>query len=268
MKTHTKRLGTACFLTLLLGVTPALAAAPEGFTGTLTGSYANDSCNGCGGHIDNWAVNGQGAFGFGPSDIGAEVDLGYMRSSGTGFDVDTWGIGGNVFWAPAFGRFGGTVDWTRYNLPGPDFDTVTYGGFGEFYASPFITVGGNVGGLHFSTTGFSADGTYAGGGITGYVMPDLGLTGAINWIHLDHSIGDATAWTVMAEWLVNEDVPVSVFGGYTNTDPFAGGSHSNTWFLGLRFYFSNTPMTLVDHHRNGSLDSLVTTNTALLRTSF
>ncbi|HYM17809.1 MAG TPA: hypothetical protein VEU06_04545, partial [Micropepsaceae bacterium] len=151
MNRQIKRLGTACFLAIAWGVTPALAAAPAGFTGTLTGSYANDSCNGCGGHVDNWGVNGQGAFGFSP-DVGAEVDLGYSHASFTSFNIDTWGIGGNVFWAPAFGRFGGTVDWTRYSLPGPDVDSVTYGGFGEFYANEFITLGGNVGGVHLSTS--------------------------------------------------------------------------------------------------------------------
>ena len=267
MKTHTKKLGTACFLTIALSITPALAAAPAGFAGTLTGSYSNDSCNGCGGHIDNWGASGQGAFGFSP-DVGAEADLGYTHSSTRGFDADTFGIGGNVFWAPAFGRFGGSVDWARFSVPGPDFDAVTYGGFGEFYANEFITIGGNVGGAHLSTSGFSADGTYAGGGVTGYVMPDLGLTGEINWAHLDHGLSNTTAWTVMAEWLVNEEVPVSVFGGYTNTDPLGGGSHINTWFLGLKFYLSSAPMTLVDHHRNGALDSLVTTNSAVLRTAF
>src|SRR5450755_4232375 len=100
-----------CAATLALA-TPALADAPVGFAGTLSGSYSNWNFSGSGsGSTNVWNADGQAAFGLGMQDIGAEIDGGYHNISGNGGgNIDVWNVGGNLFWAPAQqGRLGATV---------------------------------------------------------------------------------------------------------------------------------------------------------------
>jgi len=277
----TRLLGAGCVLALGLAVAPAMAAAPVGVSGTIGGGYTNSSfdCSGCG-HTDNWGFNGQAAFGFGSNDLAGELNAGYLNSSPdcSGCDsFNTWGIGGALFWSPDFGRIGGSVAWARTNIPaslspfgsgGFDVDTVTYGALGEFFASDQFTLGGGLGGINISVPGGNAAAFYLSVGATGYVMPDLGITGAFQWADFDHGIGSVSALSIGAEWLVSEEIPVSIYGGYTRAFFPNGAPNANVWNVGLKFYFGAEGMPLVGHHRNGALDSLTSINTTVLQEIF
>ena len=259
-------LGGACAVALaVLPLESASADAPNGFAGTLSGAYGQSSCGGCG-TIDNWGIGGQGAFGLGTSDLGAEFDAGYQSSSLSGFSTDAFGIGGSIFWAPAEGRVGGTVGYSTINTS-PDVNVWNYGAFGEYYVAPQITLGISGGGLHANCCGSSASGTYIGGGGIGYIIPDLALTGSISSVHVN-SFGSATSYGVQAEWLVSETFPISVFAGYSSTDLPFSAPKLNTWQIGAKFYIGSPGATLADHHRNGTLDPLVNTNLTNLQALF
>jgi len=269
MLSRTKLLATGCVLAASFALGPAMAAAPTGFVGTLSGGYSNSSldCSACG-STDNWGFGGQGAFGLGTSDLAAEGDVSYRHSSSGGFDSDLWGLGGNLFWNPEFGRFGGTFTYSRLSVPGPDFDLITYGGFGEFFASDIITVGGNIGGMHISVSGSSADGMYLNGGGTLYPFPDLGITPAIGYFHFDHGVGSITTYGVAGEWLFSEMLPVSITAGYQRADLPHGIPDANIFSVGLKFYMGGEGMSLVSQHRNGALDSLTSVSTIGIQTLF
>jgi len=269
MLKHIKLLAATSAFAAGFAYARAEAAAPVGVAGALAGAYSNASadCSGCG-STDNWGLSGQGAFGLGTSDLAAEGDVGYANSSGGGFNTDTWGLGGSLFWNPDFGRLGASLSWARVAIPGPDVDFLNYGGFAEFFASDFFTLGGNLGGLHVSTTGFSSDGVYVAGGATGYVMPDLGITGNITYADFGNGLGNAKAYSIGAEWLISEAFPVSVMGGYTYVDTPSGAPNLNVWTVGLKLYVGGDGMPLVGHHRNGSLDSLATVNSLILQSVF
>ena len=231
--------------------TSAMAAAPMGFAGTVSGAYSHTSDSSGGPDTNNWNINGAGAFGLSP-DFGAQVDGGYEHASGGGTDLDIWTIEGSAFWAPAFGRIGGTVGYGSADFGGGfDVSVWTYGGFGEFYAGNFVTLGGHAGGFSWDVAGFSDTGWYLGGGITGYVIPNLALTGTIDYY--DVSGSNWTAYTVGAEWQVSDAVPVSIFGGYQNTQFSGGGGHADTWLVGVKFYIGGNGMPLVANQRNGTL---------------
>src|SRR5262249_32788491 len=136
MLNRTRWLVTGGTLALGIAGTPAMAAAPMGVAGTGGGgyTYSEADCSGCG-HSDNWGFNGQGTFGFGASDLAAEIDAGYTNTSfsGGGGSLDTWGVGGAFFWSPDMGRLGVSGSWSRSSLSGFHADTYTYGGFGEYY---------------------------------------------------------------------------------------------------------------------------------------
>jgi hypothetical protein len=236
MLNRTTLLGGVCALALsAIPFTSAMAGAPMGFAGTLGASYGQSSCSGCGTQ-DNWNVNGAGAFGFTPM-FGGEIDAGYNNVSGSGFSSDVWGVGGSLFWAPAFGRVGGTVAYATTNSGG-NAHIVTFGGFGEFYASNFFTVGLKGGGFSFDTSGFSDTGGYVGGAVTGYAMPDLAITGSIDYA------------TISGLDLTN----FGIGAGYNRTHAsFTGSSIDvDTWMVALKFYFGGG-MTLVERQREGTL---------------
>jgi hypothetical protein len=241
--------------------TPAFADAPIGFAGTLSGSYSSWNFSGSGGGSSNlWSADGQAAFGLGMQDIGAEIDGGYhnLSASGGGGSVDIWNIGGDLFWAPGQqGRLGATVQYESLNGGGPNAHLTQYGAFGEFYASNMLTLGLNGGGWTggSGTFGSSSSGGYVGGGATGYIMPNLALTGAINYF--SGSGAHLTGYSAMGEYLVSDELPVSIYGGYTYTDISGISGHVNEWLIGVKFYTNGNGSTLVEKHRNGALDNLV-----------
>ncbi len=252
MTTHSKRLGTACFFAISLGLTPAMAEAPMGFAGTLGGDYTRTTCDGCGNN-NAWGGQGSAAFGFSPQ-FGAEVDGSYHRLSSTGSDVDLWSIGGSGFFDFGQGRVGGTVNYDSFSGSGFSGHVTTYGGFGEFYAADLFTIAAKGGGLSASAGAFgggaSATGGYVSGAVLFYPIPDVNLTGAIDYV--DISGGHITSYGVSGEWMVSEMVPVTIVGGYTHHD-ISGGFSADTWRIGLKIYTDGNGVTLVDKHRNGTL---------------
>ena len=257
MLNRTTLLGGVCALALsAIPFTSAMAEAPMGFAGSLGASYGQTSCNGCS-TSDNWTVGGSGAFGFTPM-FGGEIDAGYANSSSSGFSADIWGVGGSLFWAPAFGRVGGSVAYATTNSGG-NANIVTFGGFGEYFASNFFTVGLKGGGFSFSASGFSDTGGYVGGAVTGYPLPNLAILGSIDYASI--SGVDITNFGIGAEYLVSEMVPISIGAGYQRTQASFGGSSADadTWMIALKFYFGGG-LSLVERQRNGTLGWAGNTN--------
>jgi hypothetical protein len=239
----------------------AKADAPIGLVGTLSGDYANSDYSGGGGDSDTWGFNAAGAFGLGfNNQIGAEINGGYHNVSFNGPDADIWNIGGSIYWAPAFGRLGPSITYTSLDFGGGfGAHATTYGVFGEFFVSPYITLGIKGGGMDSGGSGFAGNddsGAYVGGALTGYVVPNLAINGAIDY--LDFDFGHLTSYGVSAEYLFSQMLPVSVFGGYTRSDLSNNLGDVDTWFIGLKFYTSGTGAPLVEHHRTETLGSIGT----------
>jgi hypothetical protein len=238
--------------TLVLGAVssgPAMAAAPMGVAGTISGDYGNVDIGG--GSADSWGISGAAAFGVNPmSDIGVQINGGYRNLSGGGGDADIFDVGGSVYWAPAMGRLGGTVAYKNFDFGGGfDANITAYGAFGEYFIGPAVTIGAHGGGWTGSFSGFSDNGGYVGGELLGYLTPNVALSGTIDFLG---GGGDTTTYGVGAEWQFLQSVPLSVFGGYRNTD-VGGGNNADIWFIGLRFYAGAVPMDLIGNHRNGTL---------------
>ncbi|HEX5281197.1 MAG TPA: hypothetical protein VFW28_14050 [Micropepsaceae bacterium] len=237
---------------------------PDGIAGTISGSYMNISPSGGGGGTNLWGVDAAGAFGLGdfPA-LGAEVNGGYHNISLTGVSSNLWNVGGSAFWAGFPGRAGATVSYLSGSSSGGGItvnaNITNYGAFLEYYFSDVLTAGVKAGGLTVSGSaaggGFGGSGTgsgsYVGGGLIGYVVPDLALSGHILYKSAGGG-GNATNYFVGAEYLVSEQLPVSVSAGYMNTQASGGGS-ANTWLLTLTFYTSGPGVPLRDEHRNGTL---------------
>ena len=244
---------------LMLGAlglaTPALAMPPAGFAGTLSAQYGQWSTSGF--NADQWGIAGQAAFGLAPQ-FGAEIDAGYSNLSDHG-SIDTWNIGGHGFWSTDMARLGLTVQHQSSSGGGADFHITNYGGFGEYYASPMFTLGLNAGGYsaNASLGGFGGgddSGGYVDGGVIGYILPDLSLTGQINYVGATGA--NATNFGITGEWLFSESVPVSGYVGYNYTDLSNGGGHVDQWFIGFKYYTDGNGSSLVEKQRNGALDSI------------
>ncbi len=252
MKHRTTLFGAISVIALsAIPFTSAMAAAPMGFAGTLAGSYSNVSCDGCN-SADVWNVNGSAAFGFNPI-FGGEIDAGYNNVSSGGSSIDLWGIGGSLFWAPPMGRAGATFQYANFGVSGFNVNTYSYGVFGEYFASPNITVGLKGGGLTLSNSG-SESGGYVSAALIGYIIPDVAITPFVDYTSI--SSLDTTNFGIGAEWLVSHAIPIAIFGGYTRSHiniSGLGSGDTNTFTIGLRIYTNGNGNTLVERHRNGTL---------------
>jgi len=263
MLNRTKLLLASTALVVSVPIAPAMAAAPMGFAGTIGASYGQVDCDDCGDSSDAWTIDGSGAFGFGPM-FGGQVDVGYTSLD----ETDLFGVGGSLFWAPAMGRAGVSLLWqtTEQDLFGFDVDVdgLTYGVFGEYYVGDYFTIGAKGGGVSVNFDAGGADddvsGSYIGAALTGYVMPNLAIQGDVLFTGVDDFLGsdedlDTTTFTIGAEYLVSEMVPIAIYGAYSfgNTEIAGEDLDTNKWTIGARFYFGAGGPTLVDKHRNGTL---------------
>jgi hypothetical protein len=190
------------------------------------------------------------------NDLAVEVDGGYHNVSGTGASVDVWNVAGSAYWAGFMGRLGATLSYNSVDTSGVNGHVTGYGAFGEYYATQAITLGLNGGGfsVNGSVSGLGSGGTsgsYIGGGATGYLIPDFAINGAINYISF--SGVHLTTYGAGLEYLFNENVPISIYGGYSTTQFSGGGGHINQWLIGFKFYTNGNGVTLVDRQRNGTL---------------
>ena len=262
-----KRALPAAFLLAACVPSAAFAAPPAGFAGTISADYSNTNFSSGGGSADQWGINGAGAFGLGMTDFGAQIDASYHRTSASGVDANVWGIGGSIFWAPTnMWRIGPNVNYQAINFTGAgsglDVHATSYGVFGEYFASDVFTIGVKGGGadgtVSISGVGSgSASGGYVGGQLTGYVLPNLAIKGSIDYVDVDGA--KITSYGIGFEYLISEDNPISIFGGYNYVDISGASGHGNNWLVGLKFY-TDGPASLVTHHRTGTLGSIASSS--------
>ncbi len=239
---------------LLLSTGAALADRASGYSGILDASYSKPNGHNIGGSI----------FGIGgaletPIDfLGASVEAqaGYHDVEDAG-SHNNWNIGGTVFWPLASGRVGASAMYHSVDLGGGTNDTVwNYHAAGEWFAGDRFTLGAKAGG---ASGGLGLGGWYAGAEAVFYACPDLALSATAdyakddNWTFFSHE----SDFTLSAEWLISEQTPISVYGGYSWAEAHigwpVGTPNANILFAGLRFYLNgNGATTLVDRQRTGT----------------
>lgn len=241
---------------ILLGAVSALALATmamgpanaQVFNGALEGDYSSLDLNAHNGSANVWGGGGSVETALGGLGLNAQLDAGYHDISAFHHDIGDFNVGGDLFWQGDRGRLGATVDYQNLSCCSTTIDVTNYGAFAELYVMPELTVG--VKGGAFSGN-FGIEGSYAGGEAVGYVMPDLALSGLLDYTSLDHGSSELD-YTAQAEWLVSEQTPVSVTFGYTYSDFNHGGS-ANTFLVGIKLYLDgNGAQTLVDRQRSAN----------------
>lgn len=240
---------SAGVLALGLAVSGSANAA---VSGTLSGSYASETDTG---GADLWNINGSLTDTFG-SNWGGELTGGYHNiDAGGGSSLDIWNVGGSVFWASMQGRLAATVNYYSTSDFGFDVNVTNYGVGGEWYAGPNFTVAVKGGGSTVSAGGGNDSGGYAGGMLQWYVMPNLALSGSVDYSEFAGS--NSTSETAKVEWMFSNNMPVSIYGGYSHLNESGGG---NLVFVGLKVYMNGANGgALVDRQRNGSLGYIAAT---------
>lgn len=270
-------MGAACVFAMAACAGGSAAAAPlTGFAGTLDTAFARDS--GGGSSTSSWLIDGAVAGPLGAPNLNFQVDV-----SG----ADTWGggihthgsldFGGNLFWAGNDGRIGIRGE---YNTVGHGGNIGIASAFGEWYAA-FLTPMVKAGYANTSGSGFGGRGGLFGVGLAAYVMPDLALTPSFTYSDIVSGQGcqlcgrgdvNTTSGSILAEFLLGGDpfggLPVvggigggvSIFGSYTYNQihEFGVKTHDNVWMVGIRLYTGAG--SLMDHHRNGTLNTFFTNN--------
>lgn len=218
--------------------------------GVLTGSYNHVSGNKIP-DANAWGVDGAAKLGLGTSGLNAELNVGYNRTAFAGLRAQNWYTGGSLFMKLDEGRVGANVNYNEINFLGENAHVTSFGGFGDYFVNDTFTVGGKLG-------GFSGDanGLYIAGNVTGYVFPNLALSGLVGFTNVNKAY-QATDLGVQGEYLISEEIPVSGFAGYTYSDISNGGGNAHTVFVGLRLYTNTVGgTTLVERQRNGTVSSI------------
>jgi hypothetical protein len=267
MQKRTTMMGTACVLAAAaLTAGPAAAATLTDFAGALNTSFTNSDNSASGSEsVKSWLLGGSAAMPLSTLDgLNAQVDASYTHNwssgNGTHFSREDWNFGGSAFWANMDSRIGINGSYTNYN----EFGHLTNGGLlGEYYFGA-ITAMAKGGWLWGGGSAFGGHGNYLGGAVAGYILPDLAITGGVEWADLITGQGcqicgrsDArdTAFEIAVEFLFSEDLGLSGYAGYTyQSQKFSGFSdtHNNVWHVGVRWYMGGG--SLMDHHRNGNLN--------------
>ncbi|MBV9330510.1 MAG: hypothetical protein JOZ55_03040 [Alphaproteobacteria bacterium] len=223
--------------------------------------YDHVSLSGGNGSADGFDAGGAVAIPLGWSGLNVQGQGGYSYLSHVlgPYSANQLNIGGTVYWADPTWRIGGVYNYIANNAIGSTFKLNEYGGAAEFFFAPEITLAANGGGF---SGNFHVSGWYVGGHATGYIMPDLGITGAVEYtdattLGAPGSTGTEVDLTAQGEWLVSEEIPVSVFGGYTYSSLNSGfglGSNGNTFFVGLKLRLNESGAgDLVDRDRSGPM---------------
>ncbi|HET7336047.1 MAG TPA: hypothetical protein VFI93_13105 [Rhizomicrobium sp.] len=251
MSRKTGYLAAASVIAIAFSSAPAMANSLNNFSGTLSGHYANIDVSGGGPSLDSYGANGSGVFSLGTSGLNLQGDIGYDRLSGGGGHANIWNFAASPFMSLGSGRLGATLGYTSVDHGGGNL--YNYGGYGEWFASRAFTVGIKAGGFSGSAT---PNGEYVGGGLTGYLTPNLALSGNIDYAHFK-SAGHETDYTLGGEYLFSNTMPVSFYGGWTRSEFSGTTANADTFFVGFRFYTNgNGADTLVARHRTGTLNGL------------
>jgi len=263
MQKRTTMMGTACVLAAAaLTAGPAAAATLTDFAGVLNTSFTNSDNSATGSEtLKSWLLGGSAAMPLSTIDgLNAQVDASYTHNWADHFSREDWNFGGSAFWANMDSRIGINGAYTNWNKVG---HLTTGGAFAEYYWGA-ITVMAKGGWLSGGGSPMGGHGNYLGGAVAGYILPDLAITGGVEWADLVEGQGcqicgrnDArdTAFQIIVEFLFEEDLGISGYAGYTyQSQKFgaANDTHNNVWLVGVRWYMGGG--SLMDHHRNGNLN--------------
>jgi hypothetical protein len=246
---------------MAIAAVPAAAATLTGINLGVETSYGqvDNDCSGCD-TLKNWLL---GAVVAGPlSDIpnmNFQVGASYDHNWQDNFSAEVWHLGGDVFWANNDGRVGLDVNYSTETHFG---HSTTYGAFGEWYFGN-ITGMAKAGWISNGGAPAGGNGNYLGAALSGYFIPDLALTGGVEWSQALSGQGcqtcgrlgaHATALEIAAEFLFSEDYGVSGFAGYQHISTTVAGTDfdDNAFRVGLRWYMGAG--SLIMHHRNGNLN--------------
>lgn len=247
---------SVCAAAFLLAVAgPVRADATTGWSSIVDGNYAKPN-----GHFVGGSIFGIGGALTTPTEyFGAnfEAEVGYHDIEVGGASHSNWDIGATAFWPMSWGRVGGTVAYHSVDAGGGTTDTVwNYQAASEWFAGNEFTVGAKVGG---GSGGRGLGGWYVGGEAIFYPCPDVALSSTIDYARDDNwtFFSRETDVTASVEWLVSQDTPISIYGGYTWTEahvgfPF-GTPHADILFAGVRYYTNGSgAKSLLDRQRTGT----------------
>ncbi len=244
-----KIIGTASAIALAACVaSPAFAM--DGFNGLVGVDYSHLSVNNGGGDANDYGLGGSGLFNLG-SDFGFQADGAYHHlDANGGGSSNQWNVGGAALWTGMMGRIGASVSYNDSTGGGLSLQATNYGAFGNWYATNGITFGVKGGGF---SANHGVDGDYFGAALTGYLNPDLALSGGYDYTHINHA-GNENDWSVRAEYLFSQQTPISLWAGYTNSKIGSGGPTINVFSIGLTYYCDGSagPESLEAHQRTGA----------------
>lgn len=175
------------------------------------------------------------------NNISVEGGAGYTHVTGGSSNVDAFNLklvvpiwcDDDWEWGPTFGYQNATGFSTTFAW--------NYGAFAEYYGFDSLWLQAKVGGFNYSGNN---DGYYAGGGLSFYPCPDLGLNGTYDYTQFNNHFGhhlQESDYTARGEWLFSQDVPVAFYVAYQHESFATRFFHVDTVMAGFTFFLDDIP---------------------------
>ncbi len=198
-----------------------------------------------------------------------QADAAAASYQADGNSVLSWSLGGDLMWRPRGVVVGLSAAYetrdnarnfntgnrrTIYTL---DYEGYQLGAFGEWYARSDLSLRARAGILSLNCGMYDIDaaGGYGGLGAEYYPVPDLGISGRLDYLSADKDyLGanrDVFRLGASAEYQVSDEVPLSVMAGYQYADGDLRDREAvNSFTIVLRYRFG-TAGALVERDRAG-----------------
>jgi hypothetical protein len=139
---------------------------------------------------------------------------------------DAYNFGGSLY---AGGTGGKVVATYNYHKDQSEIANL-FGVGGVWYVAPNFDLSVKGGAI----ANGDASGGYVGTEAKWFVSPDFAISADVNYLSFSPN---TTFGGVQAEWLVDESLPISVYGGYQRAKPSGDDAEMiNVFYLGLKFY--------------------------------
>ncbi len=237
-----------------LAIPQCAASVPE-LRGSLDTGYTNSKAAGI--TVTSYGGGGDMLVTFPDWGVGLQGGGSYWKFNSEGHSANLWNANAHAFWRNADGMLGASIGYSSLGTGvlfgvGPlNFNARMYGAFGEYYATNYMTFRAKGGALQGSLESVSGhlNGGYVGLGGEYYILPDFAVSLAGNYVSLSHA--RFTSFEASSEYLLSEEIPLSLTVGYRYTAA-TGGLRANTLMAGLKYRFGPSG-SLIQQDRTGPL---------------
>jgi hypothetical protein len=248
---------TAALLAVSLGCAPAFALGNDlQFAGTVGASWWDYLLPGKTSHPNVWLANGSAVLTIDNPGLNIQANINNNLAEIPSHARDLLSYGGDIYWRDYAGSFGVNANFSTasnagaLNVNAGPYNVQSYGLFGQWFATPDLTL--ELKGGRFE---HEYEGTYGDGGLVLYPYHDMALSVTVDYAGA-HNVHEEVRDAVLTlEYLPVHDIPVSLYVGYDfSLESQLPHQQVSVLLVGIKAYIGGGGRndSLVEYQRNGA----------------